>query len=147
MKIEGIDAHTIIGPGQFGYGKQGCKHDDTIARKHEIRSWGTYTILDDCTGYKVKKITMNIDSSISLQYHLHRAEHWIFIAGVAKAEIGDEEMIMHSNESVYIPAGIVHRCTNIGKIPLQFIEVQTGEFLEESDIVRLTTYKQFGDIL
>ena len=142
MKIEDVTHCIPIGPGTNGY----LNEDIYVSREpwdisekklYEIRQWGNYTILDSGAGYKVKRIVMNTNKSISLQYHLHRAEHWIFIRGVAKVEIEGVETILYPSESVYISTGEKHQCTNIGTIPLEFIEVQTGEYLEEDDIVRL----------
>lgn len=150
MDHNDINVSTPIGQGVNGYLTDNWAIvSETEPKLYEIRPWGTYTILDNGAGYKVKKITMNVGASISRQFHNHRAENWVIITGVAKVEIVDEIATLYPNESVYILPGQVHKCTNVGSIPLNFIEVQTGQYLEEDDIVRLDTVsnKTFGDIL
>ncbi len=80
---------------------------------------------------------MHPGASLSLQMHHHRAEHWTVVSGTAKVTCGDKEMLLSENESTYIPLGIVHRLENPGKLPLEIIEVQSGSYLAEDDIVRL----------
>jgi len=104
------------------------------------RPWGTYTILEDGPNYKTKRIMVKPGAKLSMQMHHHRAEHWVVIAGTAKIVNGEEEMFLEENQSTYIPKTHRHRLENPGKIPLQIIEIQTGSYLEEDDIVR------FGDI-
>ncbi|PHR58378.1 MAG: mannose-1-phosphate guanylyltransferase/mannose-6-phosphate isomerase [Arcobacter sp.] len=101
------------------------------------RPWGTYTILDECKGYKVKRIMVKQGKRLSLQKHFHRSEHWIVVSGTAKVTKGENEYFVKANESTYIPIGEVHRLENVGKIPLVMIEAQVGEYLGEDDIVRL----------
>lgn len=100
------------------------------------RPWGTYVVLESGARYKVKKIVVNPGHRLSLQRHLHRSEHWVIIRGTAKVSVADKELLVHENESIYINAGDKHRLENPGKIPLELIEVQTGEYLEEDDIER-----------
>lgn len=100
------------------------------------RPWGHYTILDQGPHYKIKSVTVNPKSRLSLQMHLHRSEHWVVIAGAAKVTLGEEEIFLHTNESIDIPKSTKHRIENPGKIPLVVIEVQNGEYLEEDDIIR-----------
>lgn len=100
------------------------------------RPWGKYSVLGEGAGYKIKKICVNTGQKLSLQMHYHRSEHWIVTAGTAKVIIGDLEMMVHENNSVFIPASTKHRLENPGKIPLEIIEVQNGKYLEEDDIVR-----------
>ncbi len=100
------------------------------------RPWGSYTVMGEGPGYKMKKIVVNPGASLSLQMHYHRSEHWIVIAGTAKVTIADQEQMVHENESVYIPQSTKHRLENPGKIPLEIIEVQNGKYLGEDDIVR-----------
>jgi len=102
------------------------------------RPWGTYTILDESDGYKVKRIVVNPGKRLSLQKHHHRSEHWIVVSGTAVVTRGTEEYAVNANESTYIPMGEVHRLENIGKIPLVMIEAQVGEYVGEDDIVRLS---------
>jgi len=100
------------------------------------RPWGNYTTLDAGDRYRIKKIMINPKGKLSLQMHMHRSEHWIVVCGTAKVTLGDEEKLVHENESIYIPKSTKHRIENPGKIPLQLIEVQNGEYVEEDDIIR-----------
>ena len=100
------------------------------------RPWGTYTILAEGEGFKVKKIIVNPGQKLSLQMHYHRSEHWTVIVGTGKLTLDDKEIIFRENESTYIPSGVRHRLENPGQIPLAIIEVQNGKYLEEDDIVR-----------
>jgi len=100
------------------------------------RPWGSYTVLGEGPGYKLQKIVVNPGHTLSLQMHYHRSEHWIVIAGTAKVTIGEEEKMVHENESVFVPQTVKHRLENPGRIPLEIIEVQNGHYLEEDDIVR-----------
>jgi len=101
------------------------------------RPWGTYTILDESEGYKVKRIVVKPGKRLSLQKHHHRSEHWIVVSGTALVTRGKEEYLVKANESTYIPMGEIHRLENIGKIPLVMIEAQVGEYVGEDDIVRI----------
>ena len=100
------------------------------------RPWGSYTVLGEGAGYKMKKIMVMPGQQLSLQMHYHRSEHWIVIGGTAKVTIGEQEQMVHVNESVYIPPSTKHRLENPGRIPLEIIEVQNGSYLDEDDIVR-----------
>ena len=100
------------------------------------RPWGSYTVLGEGPGYKMKKIVVNQGAQLSLQMHYHRSEHWIVTGGTAKVTLGDEVKLVHENESVFIPLSVKHRLENPGRIPLEIIEVQNGKYLEEDDIVR-----------
>lgn len=100
------------------------------------RPWGSYTVLGEGPSYKMKKITVSPGGQLSLQLHYHRSEHWVVIAGTARVTIGDQVQMVHKNESVFIPQSTKHRLENPGKIPLEIIEVQNGDYLEEDDIVR-----------
>jgi mannose-1-phosphate guanylyltransferase len=86
--------------------------------------------------YQVKRITVKPGSKLSVQMHHHRAEHWIVVSGTAKVRIGDQEQFLAENQSVYIPIGEVHSLENPGKVNLELIEVQSGSYLGEDDIVR-----------
>lgn len=100
------------------------------------RPWGSYTVLGEGPGYKMKKIVVNQGSQLSLQMHYHRSEHWIVTGGTAKVTVGDEIKMVHENESVFIPMSTKHRLENPGRLPLEIIEVQNGKYLGEDDIVR-----------
>lgn len=100
------------------------------------RPWGSYEVLAEAPNSKVKRITVNPGQELSLQLHYHRAEHWVVVNGTALVTQGEEERLLHEDESVYIPLGVKHRLQNPGCLPLQIIEVQTGSYLGEDDIVR-----------
>ncbi|MFL9823614.1 cupin domain-containing protein, partial [Rhodoplanes sp. SY1] len=101
------------------------------------RPWGHYDSLDRGERYQVKRIVVSPGAQLSLQRHYHRAEHWVVVRGTAEVTTGEMCKMVHENESIYIPIGTVHRLANPGKIPLELIEVQTGSYLGEDDIVRL----------
>lgn len=101
------------------------------------RPWGTYTVLEEGPSFKIKTITVKPGASLSLQLHHHRSEHWVVVNGMAKVTNGDREIFVRTNESTYIPAGNQHRLSNPGIVDLVIIEVQSGEYLGEDDIVRL----------
>lgn len=100
------------------------------------RPWGTFTILEEGQRYKIKRIVVNPKQRLSLQMHYHRSEHWVVVKGTAKVTIGKDEQLVHENESVYVPKSQTHRLENPGKVPLELIEVQVGEYVGEDDIVR-----------
>ncbi|WP_370262385.1 mannose-1-phosphate guanylyltransferase/mannose-6-phosphate isomerase [Limnobacter sp.] len=100
------------------------------------RPWGTYTVLEDSAGYKIKRIEVKPGAALSLQMHHHRSEHWIVVSGTARVTNGEEVFLVRKNESTYIPAGNKHRLENPGVMNLVMIEVQSGDYLEEDDIVR-----------
>lgn len=100
------------------------------------RPWGTYTVLEEGSRFKIKRIEVKPGASLSLQMHHHRSEHWIVVSGMAKVTNGDRELFINTNESTYIPAGHKHRLENPGILDLVMIEVQSGEYLGEDDIVR-----------
>ncbi len=108
------------------------------AQEHRTthRPWGRYTVLDQGPMYKLKSVTVNPGARLSLQMHLHRSEHWVVIAGTARVTLGEEEIFLHTNQSIDIPKATRHRIENPGKVPLVVIEVQNGEYLEEDDIIR-----------
>jgi mannose-1-phosphate guanylyltransferase/mannose-6-phosphate isomerase len=101
------------------------------------RPWGSYDSIDFGNRYQVKRITVKPGASLSLQKHHHRAEHWIVVTGTAEVQVGEKISVISENQSVYIPLGEIHRLTNPGKVPLELIEVQSGSYLGEDDIVRL----------
>ena len=101
------------------------------------RPWGSYTVLEEGERYKIKRVVVNPLERLSLQMHYHRSEHWVVVRGAAKVTIGDRETFIHENESAYVPKSTLHRLENPGKIPLEIIEVQNGEYVGEDDIVRI----------
>lgn len=103
-----------------------------------LRPWGSFETIDISDRFKVKKITVKPMSSLSLQMHNHRAEHWVIVKGTAHITCGSKEFVMTEDESTYIPVGKKHRLENKGKIPLELIEVQTGGYLGEDDIIRFS---------
>ena len=115
------------------------KLKDHNAHKHHLtvhRPWGTYTVLEENTSYKLKRIEVKPGGQLSLQMHHHRSEHWIVVSGNARVVNGDKEIDLESNQSTYIPAGHKHRLENTGDDMLVMIEVQCGSYLGEDDIVR-----------
>ena len=111
-------------------------HDAHKLHRTVHRPWGTYTVLEEGPRFKIKRIEVKPGASLSLQMHHHRSEHWIVVSGMAKVVNGDEELFVSTNESTYIPAGHKHRLENPGVVGLVMIEVQSGEYLGEDDIVR-----------
>ena len=101
------------------------------------RPWGSYQSLDVGERHQVKRIIVKAGGRLSLQKHHHRSEHWIVVRGTALVTVNDLQKMVHENESIYIPIGAVHRMENPGKIPLELIEVQTGSYLGEDDIIRI----------
>lgn len=102
----------------------------------ELRPWGSFTVLEEGKGYKIKRIEVKPGHRLSLQMHHHRSEHWIVVSGTAKVTCGDKETLLTSNQSTYVPSCTSHRLENSGVIPLILIEVQNGEYLGEDDIIR-----------
>jgi mannose-1-phosphate guanylyltransferase/mannose-6-phosphate isomerase len=100
------------------------------------RPWGWYDSIDSGPRFQVKRIMVKPGASLSLQMHHHRAEHWIVVCGTAKVTRGEDTFLLAENESTYIPMGQKHRLSNPGKVPLEIIEVQSGSYLGEDDIVR-----------
>ncbi len=115
------------------------KQDSELHNIHltGYRPWGTYTVLEDSPGYKIKRIEVKPGKRLSLQKHFHRNEHWIVLSGTATVTIGDQIKLIRPNESTYIKMGEVHRLSNEGNIPVVLIEAQVGEYTGEDDIVRL----------
>ena len=102
----------------------------------EERPWGWYDVIDEGDRYKVKNIEVKPGSSLSLQVHHHRAEHWVVVEGTAMIQLNDDKQLLSENQSTFIPLGCKHRLSNHGKIPLIIIEVQSGPYLDEDDIER-----------
>ncbi|MBI5416748.1 mannose-1-phosphate guanylyltransferase/mannose-6-phosphate isomerase [Candidatus Poribacteria bacterium] len=101
-----------------------------------FRPWGSYVILEEGEKYKIKRIVVNPGERLSLQKHVHRSEHWVVVKGIAKVTIGEKEILINENESVYVPKLTSHRLENQEKSPLEIIEVQNGEYVGEDDIIR-----------
>lgn len=102
----------------------------------ELRPWGSFTVLEEGRGYKIKRIEVKPGHRLSLQMHHHRSEHWIVVSGTARVVCGDQETLLFSNQSTYVPPCTTHRLENPGVINLVLIEVQNGEYLGEDDIIR-----------
>jgi len=100
------------------------------------RPWGVYDSVDNGHRYQVKRITVKPGAKLSVQMHHHRAEHWIVVSGTAKVTVGEKSFLVTENESTFIPIGQIHALENPGQIPLELIEVQSGSYLGEDDIVR-----------
>lgn len=111
-------------------------HDAFRLHRTVIRPWGMYTVLEETTNFKIKRIEVKPGGSLSLQMHNHRSEHWVVVSGSAKVTNGDKVTLIQVNESTYIPAGQKHRLENAGIVPCVMIEVQCGSYLGEDDIVR-----------
>lgn len=114
--------------------QQGCEAEN---HRKVQRPWGCYDSIDQGERFQVKRIVVNPGASLSLQLHHHRAEHWTVVRGTAQVTRGDERFLLSENESTYIPIGVMHRLENPGKLPLELIEVQSGAYLGEDDIVRI----------
>ena len=108
------------------------------SNREVFRPWGKYDSVDNGNRYQVKRITVNPGAKLSVQMHHHRSEHWVVVSGTAKVTKDDKTFILGENESTYIPLGVVHALENPGKVPLELIEVQSGAYLGEDDIVRLS---------
>jgi mannose-1-phosphate guanylyltransferase/mannose-6-phosphate isomerase len=111
-------------------------HESVKTHRTVARPWGTYTVLEQGDGFKIKRIVVKPNQSLSLQMHHHRSEHWVVVSGTAKVTNGEKEFLVRKNESTYIPAGNRHRLENPGMMDLVMIEVQSGDYLGEDDIVR-----------
>jgi mannose-1-phosphate guanylyltransferase / mannose-6-phosphate isomerase len=114
--------------------RKGASQAEAFPKDH--RPWGWYESLVVGSRFQVKRITVLPGASLSLQSHFHRSEHWIVVEGTAKVTVGEEVQLLSENQSVYVPVGAVHRIENPGRIPMVFIEVQTGSYVGEDDIVR-----------
>jgi mannose-1-phosphate guanylyltransferase/mannose-6-phosphate isomerase len=111
-------------------------HETYKVHRKVHRPWGTYSVLEEGPRFKIKRIEVKPGASLSLQMHHHRNEHWVVVSGMAKVVNGEKELFVSTNESTYIPAGHKHRLENPGVVELVMIEVQSGEYLGEDDIVR-----------
>lgn len=113
-----------------------AKRPEVVLHRQVFRPWGSYECIDRAERFQVKRIVVKPGARLSLQAHHHRAEHWVVVKGTAKVVNGEKEIILAENQSTYIPIGATHRLENPGKIPLELIEVQSGSYLGEDDIVR-----------
>ncbi|MDO9048448.1 MAG: mannose-1-phosphate guanylyltransferase/mannose-6-phosphate isomerase [Methylobacter sp.] len=111
-------------------------HEAHKSHRTVHRPWGIYTVLEEGNGFKIKRIEVKPGASLSLQMHHHRSEHWVVVSGIAKVINGEREIVINTNESTFIPAGHKHRLTNPGAAPCVMIEVQSGDYVGEDDIVR-----------
>ena len=109
---------------------------ETTLHREVARPWGSYDSVDSGQRFQVKRLTVKPGATLSLQMHHHRAEHWIVVSGTAKITCGDRVFLLSENESTYIPVGATHRIENPGRVPLHVVEVQSGSYLGEDDIVR-----------
>jgi mannose-1-phosphate guanylyltransferase/mannose-6-phosphate isomerase len=112
------------------------RRTESVTHRRVVRPWGSYEGIDQGSRFQVKRIVVNPGAQLSLQMHHHRAEHWIVVKGTASVTNGDQQIMLTENQSTYIPLGVTHRLHNPGKIPLELIEVQSGAYLGEDDIVR-----------
>ncbi|MDP3563331.1 MAG: mannose-1-phosphate guanylyltransferase/mannose-6-phosphate isomerase [Methanoregula sp.] len=114
------------------------KAKDPITKYHRQvhRPWGSYTVLEESMVYKIKRVSVRPNQKLSLQLHHHRSEHWVVVSGTAEVELDGETRLLRKGESTFVRSGMKHRLRNPGVIPLEVIEVQLGEYLEEDDIVR-----------
>jgi len=144
LVIDTPDALLVANPARAQEVKQvvarlkADNHEAYRLHRTVARPWGTYTILGEGSAYKIKRIVVKPGASLSLQMHHHRSEHWIVVRGMARVVNGDQEIFVKTNESTYIPAGHRHRLENPGVLDLVMIEVQSGEYLGEDDIVRFS---------
>ena len=113
-----------------------AKRPEFEHHREVYRPWGAYDSIDNGDRFQVKRITVKPGAKLSVQMHHHRAEHWIVVSGTAKVTNGDKDILLTENQSTYIPVGVVHALENPGKVPLELIEVQSGSYLGEDDIVR-----------
>ncbi|HIY71965.1 MAG TPA: mannose-1-phosphate guanylyltransferase/mannose-6-phosphate isomerase, partial [Candidatus Luteimonas excrementigallinarum] len=115
--------------------KAAGRAEPTVHRK-VYRPWGSYDSIDMGERFQVKRITVKPGAQLSLQMHHHRAEHWVVVSGTGRITRGEEVILLSENQSTYIPLGVTHRLENPGRLPLELIEVQSGSYLGEDDIVR-----------
>ena len=140
--VDTDDALLISKKGSSQKVKEVVKKIKKVSDLHNIhltghRPWGTYTVLEDTPGYKIKRIEVKPGKRLSLQKHYHRNEHWIVVSGTATVTVGETTQLVRPNESTYIKMGDLHRLSNEGKIPVILIEAQVGEYTGEDDIVRI----------
>ncbi len=140
--VDTVDALLIAKRGQAQRVKEVVeilkerKRKEVVEHTTTYRPWGSYTVLEEGPRYKIKRIVVNPGHKLSHQLHYHRSEHWIIVKGTAKVTLGKTTSLVHENESTYVPKSTGHRLENPGKVPLEMIEVQNGEYVGEDDIVR-----------
>jgi mannose-1-phosphate guanylyltransferase/mannose-6-phosphate isomerase len=110
--------------------------EEVVSHRKVFRPWGWYDSVDRGSNFQVKRIGVTPGASLSLQMHHHRAEHWVVVRGTARVTRGEDVFDLHENESTFIPVGTKHRLENLTDAPLEIIEVQSGDYLGEDDIVR-----------
>ena len=120
------------------------KDERAFVHRTAYRPWGSYTVLEEGERYKIKRLTVLPGKKLSLQMHYHRSEHWVVVRGTAKVTVGEKEILLRPGESTFIPAGVKHRLENPGKVLLEVIETQIGEYLGEDGIVRFDD--EFGRV-
>jgi mannose-1-phosphate guanylyltransferase/mannose-1-phosphate guanylyltransferase/mannose-6-phosphate isomerase len=114
------------------------KRSEATSHRQVTRPWGSYDAIGNGTRFQVKRITVQPGARLSLQMHHHRAEHWIVVSGTARVIDGEKDYLLTENQSTFIGVGVIHSLENPGKIPLELIEVQSGSYLGEDDIIRLS---------
>jgi len=140
--VDTVDALLIAKRGQAQRVKEVVeilkerKRKEVVEHTTTYRPWGSYTVLEEGPRYKIKRIVVKPNQKLSHQLHYHRSEHWIIVKGTAKVTIGKKTSMVHENESTYVPKSMGHRLENPGKVPLEMIEVQNGEYVGEDDIIR-----------
>ena len=140
--VDTPDALLVCGRGETGRVRElveryDSRHDPITQFHLQVhRPWGSYTVLEESRFYKIKRVSVSPGKRLSLQLHNHRSEHWIVVSGTAEIQLGGERSILNPNESTFVRAGVRHRLANPGETPLEVIEVQSGDYLGEDDIVR-----------
>jgi mannose-1-phosphate guanylyltransferase/mannose-6-phosphate isomerase len=140
--VETSDAVLVTSKGQAQRVKdavealKAVQRDEYLVHRRVYRPWGYYEGLDSADRFQVKRIMVKPGCKLSLQMHHHRAEHWVVVSGTARVVRGEDTLLLSENQSTYIPLGVKHRLENVGKLPLHMIEVQSGSYLGEDDIVR-----------
>ncbi|MDD1670677.1 MAG: cupin domain-containing protein, partial [Methanomicrobiales archaeon] len=140
--VDTPDALLVCGRGETGRVRELVdrydRRHDPITQFHTqvFRPWGSYTVLEESGSYKIKRVSVSPGKRLSLQLHRRRSEHWIVVSGKAEIQLGEERFLLSPNESTFVRAGVRHRLGNPGESPLEVIEVQSGDYLGEDDIVR-----------
>ncbi|MBF0159090.1 MAG: mannose-1-phosphate guanylyltransferase/mannose-6-phosphate isomerase [Magnetococcales bacterium] len=116
---------------------QAVGRTEPVHHRRVYRPWGSYEVIHAADRFQVKRIVVHVGGALSLQTHHHRAEHWVVVHGTARVTRGQEQFLLTEDQSAYIPIGVIHRLENPGKIPLELIEVQSGSYLGEDDIIRM----------
>ena len=141
--VDTPDALLVSGRGEAGRVRELVerydeRHDPITQFHLQVhRPWGSYTVLEEARSYKIKRVSVSPGKRLSLQLHRHRSEHWIVVSGTAEIQLGEERFVLSPNESTFVRAGVRHRLGNPGETTLEVIEVQSGDYLGEDDIVRL----------